>query len=296
MNLPLIYRGKVRDVYELGSDQLLIVTTDRISAFDIVLPTPIVGKGKVLNELSLFWFDYVKDIVPNHVIEGNFFKFPQEIQERGYLRQRTMIVKKAKKIDIECIARGYLAGSAWKQYQKTQSVCGIALPEGLTEGAKLESPIFTPSTKANDGAHDENITFEKMQELVGADTAQKLKDLTLKIYEKMAKLALERKIIIADTKLEFGFDNNGEIILIDELGTPDSSRFWEVKKYRPGAGVPKSLDKQPVRDYLEEIKWNKQEPAPVLFANIVRRTYKNYVSAYEKLTNTKFTQKVVKSV
>ncbi|MDR2860577.1 MAG: phosphoribosylaminoimidazolesuccinocarboxamide synthase [Elusimicrobiota bacterium] len=285
INLPLIHSGKVRDVYDLG-DKLLILASDRISAFDHILPTPIPDKGKVLHKLSMFWFDFVKDMVSNHIITGNFDDFPSELRKYENLRDRAMIVKKAKRIDIECIARGYLAGSGWKEYQSSQTVCLIPLPAGLKESSKLPNPIFTPSSKEDGGKHDENISFEETKNRIGEDSANKIKKLTIDIYKKAADFALTKGIILADTKLEFGFYNN-EIILIDEIFTPDSSRFWEIEKYEEGKAQD-SLDKQFVRDYLEKIKWDKTSPAPCLPADVVNKTLEKYVGAYEKLTGKKF--------
>jgi len=285
IDLPLVHKGKVRNVYALGKDYL-IVASDRISAFDWVIPTLIPNKGKVLHKLSMFWFDFVKDIIPNHIITGNFEEFPAELKKYEYLRDRSMIVKKANRVDIECIVRGYLAGSGWKEYQKSQTVCGIKLPAGLKDSSKLPEPIFTPSTKEEGGKHDENISFEQSAKIVGQDTAKKLSDYTIELYKKVSDYALKKGIILADTKLEFGFYNN-ELILIDEIFTPDSSRFWEVEKYKEGVSQD-SLDKQYVRDYLEKVNWDKSSPAPELPKDIVEKTMEKYVGAYEKLTGKKF--------
>ncbi|MDR1474640.1 MAG: phosphoribosylaminoimidazolesuccinocarboxamide synthase [Endomicrobium sp.] len=281
INLPLIHKGKVRNVYDLGQSYL-IVASDRISAFDHVLPTLIPNKGKVLHKLSMFWFDFVQGIVPNHIITGNFNTFPTGLKKYKYLCDRSMIVKKANRVDIECIVRGYLAGSWWKEYQKLQTVCGIKLPEGLKESSKLPEPIFTPSSKEEGCKHDENISFEKTVKIVGKDTAERLKKISIELYKKVSTYALSKGIILADTKLEFGFyDNN--LILIDEIFTPDSSRFWEVNKYEEGKPQD-SLDKQYIRDYLESINWDKSSPAPVLPKDVLEKTMGKYVSAYEKLT------------
>jgi phosphoribosylaminoimidazole-succinocarboxamide synthase len=279
--LKLFGRGKVRDIYAIG-DQLLIVATDRISAFDFILGSGIPLKGKVLTQISLFWFEMMKDIIPNHLISASPREYPAELSEYvSLLEGRSMLVKKAEPFPVECVARGYLSGSGWKEYQQGASVCGIALPKGLVESSQLPEPIFTPATKATSG-HDENISFEQMSKLVGSDNAQRLRDYTLRIYRKAAEYAAARGIIIADTKLEFGvFD--GEVILIDEVLTPDSSRFWPADSYVPG-GPQASFDKQFVRDYLEASGWNKLPPAPALPDQVVRGTSAKYVEAYERLT------------
>jgi phosphoribosylaminoimidazole-succinocarboxamide synthase len=270
----LFARGKVRDVYEDG-DRLLIVATDRISAFDYILPTGIPEKGRVLTQLTLFWLDYLKDVVPNHFLSADTSALPPEFAGRS------MWVKRADMFQVECVARGYLVGSGWKDYQKTGAVCGIALPAGLRESDALPHPIFTPATKAVTG-HDENISFEEMAEIVGDEAAGELRDLTLDIYKKAADYARTRGIIIADTKLEFG-TVGGQIILADEVLTPDSSRFWPLDTYAPGRAQP-SYDKQFVRDYLESIQWNKQPPAPALPEDIAMRTSDKYKDAYRELT------------
>jgi len=285
IDLPLYHRGKVRDVYDLG-DNLLLVASDRISAFDYVLPNGIPEKGKVLNRLSLFWFELTKDIIPNHIVEADFEKYPSKLKKYEYLKGRSVIVKKTKRIDIECIVRGYLAGSGWKEYQKSGTVCGIKLPEGLKESSKLPEPIFTPSTKEEGGKHDINISFEECAKLIGQELASKIRGLTIALYKKVNGYAESKGIILADTKLEFGILNN-KIILIDEIFTPDSSRFWEKSKYKEGASQD-SLDKQYVRDYLESIKWNKQPPVPALPDEVVKNTRAKYIEAYEKLTGKKF--------
>ena len=273
-NYRLFARGKVRDVYEDG-DRLLIVATDRISAFDYILPTGIPEKGRVLTQMTLFWLDYLKDAVPNHFLSGDTSALPPEFAGRS------MWVKRAEMFQVECVARGYLVGSGWKDYQKTGAVCGINLPAGLRESDALPEPIFTPATKAVTG-HDENISFDEMVKIVGASAAAKLRDLTLGIYKKASDYARTRGIIIADTKLEFG-TVGGEIVLADEVLTPDSSRFWPLDQYAPGKAQP-SYDKQFVRDYLESIRWNKQPPAPELPADIARRTSDKYKDAYRALT------------
>lgn len=276
-DLNLYARGKVRDLYALDG-QLLFVATDRISAFDYVLETGIPEKGRVLTQLSLFWFDFLKNIVQNHLITANVDEYPASLRKHAdALRGRSMLVKKAQMIDIECVARGYLSGSGWKEYQKTGAVCGIKLPAGLKESDKLPEPIFTPATKAVTG-HDENISFEEMVKHTGRELAEQLRDLTLKIYSTAADYAAGKGIIIADTKFEFGRTADG-IILADEVLTPDSSRFWPADKYQPGR-TQESFDKQFVRDYLEAIKWNKQPPAPSLPDDVARKTSEKYIQAY----------------
>jgi phosphoribosylaminoimidazole-succinocarboxamide synthase len=277
--LPLWRRGKVRDVYDLG-DRLLIVTTDRISAFDVVLPTPIPEKGTVLTQLSLFWFDLMKGVVPNH-IDDSGRPVPGIERHARDLEGRTMVVAKTDPLPVECVVRGYVAGSAWKDYRATGAVCGIALPRGLVESDRLEQPIFTPSTKAEEG-HDENISFERMAEIVGGDRAEELRSLTLDLYSRARAHAEDRGIILADTKLEFGV-RDGRVVWIDEAFTPDSSRFWPKDGYVPGRPQP-SFDKQFVRDYLESIAWDKRPPAPPLPAEVVARTREKYVEAYARLT------------
>jgi phosphoribosylaminoimidazole-succinocarboxamide synthase len=284
--LKLFGRGKVRDIYSVG-DQLLIVATDRISAFDFILGSGIPQKGKVLTQISLFWIEMMKDIIPNHLISASPREYPAELSEYAALLEgRSMLVKKAKPFPVECVARGYLSGSGWKEYQQEASVCGIPLPRGLVESSQLPEPIFTPATKATSG-HDENISFEQVSRLVGADNAQRLRNYTLRIYRKAVAYAAARGIIIADTKLEFGVFE-GEIILIDEALTPDSSRFWPADSYAPG-GPQASFDKQFVRDYLEASGWNKQPPAPALPDRVVNGTSAKYVEAYERLTGMKMT-------
>ncbi|MCA6080025.1 MAG: phosphoribosylaminoimidazolesuccinocarboxamide synthase [Endomicrobium sp.] len=285
INLPLVHKGKVRNVYDLGQNYL-IVASDRISAFDYVIPTIIPDKGRVLHKLSMFWFDFIKDIVPNHIITGNFENFPTALKQYEYLRDRSMIVKKANRVDIECIVRGYLAGSGWKEYQKSQTVCGVKLPAGLKESSRLPEAVFTPSSKEESGKHDENISFEETVKRVGKDSAESLRKVSLELYKKVSEYSFSKGIILADTKLEFGFYDN-QLILIDEVFTPDSSRFWEIDKYEEGKAQD-SLDKQYVRDYLERIKWNKSSPAPELPKDIIERTMKKYIGAYEKLTGVNF--------
>ncbi len=278
--LTLHARGKVRDLYSLNG-QLLFVATDRISAFDYVLATGIPEKGRVLTQLSLFWFDFLKDTVKNHLVTANVDQYPAPLKKYvDDLRGRSMLVTKAQMIDIECVARGYLSGSGWKEYQQTGAVCGIKLPAGLKESDKLPEPIFTPATKALSG-HDENISIEEMAKRTGKELAEKLRDLTLKIYKTAADYAAGRGIIIADTKFEFGQTSQG-LILADEVLTPDSSRFWPADKYQPGK-AQESFDKQFVRDYLEAIKWNKQPPAPSLPEDVARKTSEKYIEAYRIL-------------
>jgi phosphoribosylaminoimidazole-succinocarboxamide synthase len=277
--LKLRGRGKVRDIYELG-DQLLIVATDRLSAFDVVLPTPIPDKGKVLTQISLFWFDKLADIIPNHVIAAKDFG-GELAQYAASLDGRAMLVRRTEPAPIECVVRGYISGSGWKDYQKTGAICGIPLPAGLHESDKLPGPIFTPSTKATTG-HDENISFDETVARVGRPLAEKLRDVSLTIYQRASEHAAARGIIIADTKFEFGLVGN-ELIWIDEALTPDSSRFWPADEYVPGRTQP-SFDKQFVRDYLEKIGWNKQPPAPALPADVVTATQSKYRDAYQRVT------------
>jgi phosphoribosylaminoimidazole-succinocarboxamide synthase len=283
---PLIGRGKVRDLYAVpmaGQDALLIVATDRISAFDHVLGTGIAGKGKILTQISLFWFDLLSSLVPNHLITADVREFPTELQPYAdQLEGRSMLVKRAGMFPVECVARGYLAGSGWKEYQASGTVCGIGLPAGLLDGSRLPQPVFTPSTKSQDGAHDENISFSVVETLVGADDAAQLRRLTLGIYRKAAQHAESRGLILADTKFEFGKTAQG-IILADEVLTPDSSRFWEGASWKPGGPQP-SFDKQFVRDYLESIQWNKKAPAPSLPHEVVERTRDKYLEAFRRLT------------
>jgi phosphoribosylaminoimidazole-succinocarboxamide synthase len=284
--LALHRRGKVRDVYEIG-DQLLIVTTDRISAFDYVLGSGIPDKGKVLTQLSGFWFEKMGDLVPHHLVSMDTAEFPGPARAHAdVLRGRTMLVRRTAPVPIECVARGYLSGSGWKEYQKTGSVCGVRLPAGLRESDRLPEPIFTPATKAESG-HDENISEEEAGRLVGHALVARLKALTLEIYSRGATHALSKGIIVADTKFEFGLTGAGDpdrdLVLIDEVLTPDSSRFWPESKYEPGRGQP-SFDKQYVRDYLEEIHWNKQPPVPSLPDDVVRRTREKYVEAFTLLS------------
>jgi phosphoribosylaminoimidazole-succinocarboxamide synthase len=279
--IPKLKSGKVREVFDLG-DRLLFVATDRISAFDCVMPNGIPRKGEVLTQLSHFWFDQTERLVPNHRLARAEDPLPAALRPfADRIARRSMIVKKARPLAIECVVRGYLAGSGWKEYKSRQTVCGIPLPAGLSESAELPEPIFTPATKAETG-HDENIPFARAAEVVGRETAERVRELSLKIYAQARDYARQRGILIADTKFEFGF-HGGELILIDEVLTPDSSRFWPAAEYRPGRGQP-SFDKQFVRDYLETLDWNKQPPAPALPPDIVARTQAKYLEAYERLT------------
>jgi phosphoribosylaminoimidazole-succinocarboxamide synthase len=273
-------RGKVRDLYSLNG-QLLLVATDRISAFDYVLASGIPDKGRVLTQLSLFWFDFLKDTVSNHLVTADVNTYPEPLKKyANQLRGRSMLVNKAQMIDIECVVRGYLSGSGWKDYQQTGSVCGIKLPSGLRDSDKLPEPIFTPATKALSG-HDENISFHEMSKRTGPELAEQLRDLSINIYKKAADYAAGRGIIIADTKFEFGHTAQG-LVLADEVLTPDSSRFWPAETYQPGR-AQESYDKQFVRDYLESIKWNKQPPAPALPEEVARKTSEKYIQAYRVL-------------
>jgi phosphoribosylaminoimidazole-succinocarboxamide synthase len=281
-NLELHVSGKVRDVYELDPEHLLFVATDRISAFDYVLATGIPCKGHVLTQISLFWFDFLRDIVPNHLLTAEVDRYPGPVRKYAdQLRGRSMMVIRADMIPVECVVRGYLSGSAWKEYQASGSVCGIPLPPGLRESERLAEPIFTPATKATTG-HDENISFQKMTEIAGADVSVELRALSLKIYTAAADYAREKGILIADTKFEFGKTPQG-ITLADEVLTPDSSRFWPADQYQPGQ-AQNSYDKQYVRDYLDEIRWTRQPPAPALPADVVRKTSEKYLEAYRRLT------------
>ncbi len=281
--VPLYARGKVRDVYDLG-DKLLILATDRISAFDCIMPNGIPGKGKILTEMSLFWFDLVGDIVPNHLITALVEEYPEFLRSyHDQLDGRSMIVRKAERIDVECIVRGYLSGSGWNEYQEKGSISNIVLPAGLKESQKLEIPLFTPSTKAESGVHDENTDFPTMVKKLGKKVAEDVQSVSIRIYKQAAALAEERGIIIADTKFEFGLDKDNRLLLIDEVLSPDSSRFWPRDGYCPG-GPQKSFDKQFVRDYLLSIHWDKKPPAPTLPEEVIRKTSEKYMEAYERLT------------
>ena len=284
-DLKLKASGKVRDVYDIDEKQLLFVASDRISAFDYVLATGIAHKGHVLNQISLFWFDFLADVVPNHLITADVDQYPANLRKYAdQLRGRSMLVRRAEIFPVECIVRGYISGSGWKEYKATGKVSGISLPSGLKESEALPQPIFTPSTKATSG-HDENISFDQMCEIVGVETASHLRDLTLRVYKKAAAYARQRGMIIADTKFEFGQTAHG-ITLADEVLTPDSSRFWPADEYAPGRAQD-SYDKQYVRDYLEQIHWNKQPPAPALPPDVARRTSEKYLEAYTQLTGRK---------
>ncbi len=279
--LTLHARGKVRDIYDVGED-LLFIASDRISAFDHILATEIPDKGKVLTQLSLFWFEFLRDVVPNHLITARVDEYPEALRDsRNRLRGRSMLVRRAQMFPVECVARGYLSGSGWKEYQQTHAVCGIQLPAGLRESDRLPQPIFTPATKSSSG-HDINISFEQTAKIIGDENARKLRELTLRIYNLASEYALRRGVIVADTKFEFGLIN-GKIALADEVLTPDSSRFWPAESYRPG-GPQLSYDKQFVRDYLESIHWDKNPPAPSLPSDVVAKTREKYVQAYRQLS------------
>jgi phosphoribosylaminoimidazole-succinocarboxamide synthase len=281
-NLKLKNKGKVRDIYDLG-DKLLMITTDRMSAFDVVMAEPIPDKGKILTQISNFWFDQMKPLVDNHLLATEVDAFPKECRAHAeMLRERSVVVQKAVPLPVECIVRGYISGSGWKDYQNSGKVCGIPLPTGLKESDRLPEPLFTPSTKADLGAHDENIDFGGVVDKVGAELAEKIRDLSLAIYRKGAKTALEKGIIIADTKFEFGIFKD-ELILIDEVLTPDSSRFWPVDTYQPG-GAQKSFDKQYLRDYLLSIDWNREPPPPPLPQTVIDNTRSRYLEALTRLT------------
>lgn len=280
--LTLYNRGKVRDIYSMD-DKLLLVATDRISAFDVVLPTEIPDKGKILTALSVYWFEVMKDIIPNHLISTDVDRFPAACQPyKSQIEGRAMLVKKSHPAPVECIVRGYIAGSGWKDYQKTGTVCGIPLPKGLSEASRLDQPIFTPSTKAAVGAHDVNITFAQMVDKIGKSRAERMCDATIAIYNRARDLAEKKGIIIADTKLEFGIEGD-DVILIDEILTPDSSRFWPADGYRPGK-TPDSFDKQYVRDYLLSLDWDMRPPAPTLPPEVIRQTQEKYNEALRRLT------------
>jgi len=282
-SLPLIHRGKVRDIYDAGPEHLLIVTSDRLSAFDVVLPDPIPGKGAVLNGISRFWFGKTAHIIPNQLTSLRVEDVIRDPAEQAQLKDRAVIVRKLRALPIEAVARGYLIGSGWKDYQKTGAVCGIPLPKGLKIADKLPEPLFTPATKAPKGQHDENIGFEEAAKLLGAELAAQVRDTTLQIYRFAADYARERGIIIADTKFEFGLDKAGQMYLIDEVLTPDSSRFWPADTYQAGLSPP-SFDKQYVRDYLETLDWDKKAPGPKLPAEVVAKTAEKYQEAMRRLT------------
>jgi phosphoribosylaminoimidazole-succinocarboxamide synthase len=282
-SLPLRHRGKVRDIYDIDDRHMLIVTTDRLSAFDVVLADPIPGKGALLTAMSDFWFQRTRSIIPNQLADIPLDKVLKDAAERKQVEGRAIVVRKLKALPIEAIVRGYIVGSGWKEYQKSGTACGIKLPAGLKEADKLPEPIFTPSTKAAVGQHDENISFEKAAEILGKDMAERVKQASLTLYKDCAQYALTRGIIIADTKFEFGLDENGALTLIDEVLTPDSSRFWPADSYRPGANPP-SFDKQYVRDWLEASGWNKKAPAPKLPPEVIARTADKYREALTRLT------------
>ncbi|MET0507687.1 MAG: phosphoribosylaminoimidazolesuccinocarboxamide synthase [Burkholderiaceae bacterium] len=287
VSLPLLHRGKVRDNYALGDDRMLIVTTDRLSAFDVVLSEPIPDKGRVLNALALFWFERLSDIVPNHLtgIRPETVVAAEDIPQTS---GRSMVVKRLQPILIEAVVRGYLAGSGWNDYKSTGAVCGVPLPPGLAQAARLERPIFTPAAKADLGEHDENITFDDVVERCGRDLAERIRETSLALYRRAAEYGASRGIIIADTKFEFGTDADGRLYLMDEVLTPDSSRFWPADQYRTGSSPP-SFDKQFVRDYLESVEgWNKRAPAPKLPAHVINATTARYREAYEKITGRPF--------
>jgi phosphoribosylaminoimidazole-succinocarboxamide synthase len=281
-SLKLLHRGKVRDLYAVDAERLLIVQTDRLSAFDVILPTPVPGKGRVLTEMSNFWFRKLGHVIPNHLL-GVAPETLVAAAERGQVQGRALVVRRLQPLPVEAIVRGYIAGSGWKDYQKTQMICGIRLPAGLREAQQLPQPMFTPSTKAAIGTHDENIPFSEMEKLIGKDLAGQVRDKAIQLYSEAAAYATTRGIIIADTKFEFGRDGNGKLYLIDEALTPDSSRFWPKDQYRIGISPP-SFDKQFVRDWLESQKWNKQPPAPALPAEILRKTAEKYEEALRLLT------------
>jgi len=283
LSLPLLHRGKVRDLYDAGPEHLLIVTTDRLSAFDCVLPNPIPGKGRILNALSRFWFARMEPLVGNHLSDRPLASVLANREEQDLVADRAMVVRRLKPLPIEAIVRGYLAGSGWKEYQRTGCLCGIRLPAGLQEADRLPEPLFTPSTKAMAGAHDENIAYAEAERLLGPAYAQAVRDLSVRLYADAAAYALARGVIIADTKFEFGTDESGTVVLIDEVLTPDSSRFWPLVSYRPGISPP-SFDKQYVRDYLETLDWDKRPPAPRLPEDVVAQTVAKYEEALRILT------------
>jgi phosphoribosylaminoimidazole-succinocarboxamide synthase len=281
--LPRIGRGKVRDIYSVDDEHLLIVTTDRLSAYDVVLPDPIPGKGRVLTELSNFWFRMMRDLIPNHLTDISLKNIIDDEALAKSLQSRSIVVRRLKPLPIEAVARGYLIGSGWRDYLETGAVCGIPLPEGLEQASRLPETIFTPATKAEAGDHDENISFERVVEMIGEDLANKVRDMTIQIYERAAAYALERGIIIADTKFEFGQDEEGRLYIIDEILTPDSSRFWPLEQHRVGISPP-SFDKQFVRDYLDTLDWDKTAPGPELPAEVLEKTSEKYNEALQILT------------
>ncbi|TXH68943.1 MAG: phosphoribosylaminoimidazolesuccinocarboxamide synthase [Thiothrix sp.] len=282
-NLALLARGKVRDIYAIDDQHMLIVATDRLSAFDVVLPTGIADKGKILTQVALFWFEQLKDVVPNHLSELTLDDLPLSAEEKQMLEGRSMLVKRLKTLPVEAIVRGYLIGSGWKDYQQTGTVCGLALPQGLQMAQQLPEPIFTPSTKADVGLHDINISYPQVEEKIGKDLAAQMRKVSIELYQRAAAYALEHKIIIADTKFEFGLDAQGQLVLIDEILTPDSSRFWAADEYQIGKNPP-SFDKQIVRDYLETLDWDKTYPGPSLPSSIVEKTAEKYREVATLLT------------
>lgn len=281
-SLPLVNSGKIRDIYGIDDGHMLIVTTDRISAFDVILPDPVPGKGAVLTAVSNFWFDRTRHIIPNHLSDRRLEEVLPDAAERATVQDRAVIVRKLKPLPVEAVVRGYIIGSGWKDYQKTGAICGIKLPEGLKQAERLPEPIFTPSTKAELGEHDENISFDKTVALLGREMAEKVRDVSLKIYQYAANYARQRGIIIADTKFEFGTDKKGQLVLIDEILTPDSSRFWPADSYVPGTSPP-SFDKQYVRDYLETLDWDKKAPGPKLPDEVIKNTAAKYREARDRL-------------
>jgi len=283
-SLPLLNRGKVRDIYDVDEDHMLIVTTDRLSAFDVILPDPIPSKGVILTTVSNFWFDKTQHIIANHLTDKTLVEVLPDAAERNPIEGRGIVVRKLNPLPVEAIVRGYLIGSGWNDYQKTGTVCGISLPEGLQQAQQLPQAIFTPSTKADVGGHDENISFEKTVSLLGQNMAEQVRDVSIKLYQEAAAYALERGIIIADTKFEFGTDTDGTLVLIDEVLTPDSSRFWPADSYQVGISPP-SFDKQYVRDYLETLDWDKTDPGPSLPEEVVQRTGEKYREAMNLLMN-----------
>ncbi|MDT8451471.1 MAG: phosphoribosylaminoimidazolesuccinocarboxamide synthase [Gammaproteobacteria bacterium] len=282
-SLPLLHRGKVRDIYDIDDDHMLIVTTDRVSAFDVVMPNSITGKGRILNEVTIFWMNKLAHIIPNQLSELALEDVLEDADERAEVAEHAMVVKKLKALPVEAIVRGYLIGSGWKDYQATGAVCGIELPAGLQLADRLPEPIYTPSSKAAAGEHDENIDFAKTEELLGSELAAQVREVSLQLYKEADDYARERGIIIADTKFEFGLDRSGKLTLIDEVLTPDSSRFWPADQYQPGVSPP-SFDKQFIRDYLETLDWDKTPPGPVLPEDIVHKSAQKYQQAKELLT------------
>lgn len=282
-NLKLLHKGKVRDIYEIDDNHMLIITSDRISAFDVIMPTAIPDKGIILNEVTRFWLDKLQHVIPNHLSDMSLAEVITDDTERAAVAEHAMIVKRLKALPVEAIVRGYIIGSGWKDYQKTGAICGIALPEGLQMADKLPHPIYTPSSKAAVGDHDENIDYAATEELLGADLARQVKEVSLQLYKEASEYALQRGIIIADTKFEFGVDENNQLVLIDEVLTPDSSRFWPADQYKPGSS-PMSFDKQFVRDYLETLDWDKTPPGPELPDEIVNKTADKYKEALARLT------------